>query len=173
MVAQIFTDIAETEIRVSWCHTATGYVSGHKFEVRNTIVCFSEGNPDNAKNLRTAVERCPEYFDAKREGAAKNMIVQNGNFPGLFQVSNPLNGSIYNVVMHPNKTYCECADHNYRKVECKHIKVVKLHIDNQSHPPLIQGYAGKARSAGRIKSNPNLDITEEQYLAISRASLGI
>ena len=29
--------------------------------------------------------------------------------------------------------------------------------------PMIRSYAGKAFSAGRIKSNPDMDITEEQY----------
>jgi hypothetical protein len=174
MVAQVFPkgNITDYEIRVSWCDVTTGYVSGHKFEIRNTIVCFDNETPDNAKNLRTAVERCPEYGDAKREGTAKNMIVQNGNFPGVYQVTNPLNGNIYNVVMHPNKTFCECPDHQYRGVECKHLRAVQHHIERQQQP-LMTGYAGKAFSSGRIKSNPNFDISDEQYLAISRASLGI
>ena len=41
--------------------------------------------------------------------------------------------------------------------------------------PVIRSYAGKAFSSGRIKSNPDLDITEEQYQKImsdARASLG-
>ncbi len=41
--------------------------------------------------------------------------------------------------------------------------------------PQIRSYAGKIASAGRIKSNPDLDITEEQYQKImsdARASLG-
>ena len=41
--------------------------------------------------------------------------------------------------------------------------------------PVIRSYAGKAFSAGRIKSNPDLDITEEQYEKIMndyRVSLG-
>lgn len=41
--------------------------------------------------------------------------------------------------------------------------------------PIIRSYAGKAFSAGRIKSNPDLDITEEQYEKIMndyRVSLG-
>lgn len=173
-MVHIFTDIASTEIRVSWCDVTTGYVAGHKFEIRNTIVCFNEGTPDNAKDLRTAVERCPEYGDAKRECLAENMIVQNGNFPGLFQVTNPLNGSIYNVVLHPNKTFCECPDHQYRSIECKHIKAVK-NLKPKAIPGL-HSYAGKARSAGRIKPAPNFDLTEDQYqetLKNARQSLGI
>ena len=47
---------------------------------------------------------------------------------------------------------------------------------NQPRPvPVIRSYAGKAFSSGRIKSNPDLDITEEQYQKImndARASLG-
>ena len=46
----------------------------------------------------------------------------------------------------------------------------------QTRPvPVIRSYAGKAFSAGRIKSNPDLDITEEQYEKIMndyRVSLG-
>ena len=46
----------------------------------------------------------------------------------------------------------------------------------QTRPvPVIRSYAGKAFSAGRIKSNPDLDITEEQYQKIMsdyRVSLG-
>jgi hypothetical protein len=41
--------------------------------------------------------------------------------------------------------------------------------------PEIRSYNGKIASAGRIKSNPDLDITEEQYQKImsdARASLG-
>lgn len=41
--------------------------------------------------------------------------------------------------------------------------------------PQIRSYAGKIASAGRIKSNPDLDITEEQYDKIMsdyRVSLG-
>jgi len=41
--------------------------------------------------------------------------------------------------------------------------------------PVIRSYAGKAFSSGRIKSNPDMDITEEQYQKImndARASLG-
>ena len=41
--------------------------------------------------------------------------------------------------------------------------------------PVIRSYAGKAFSAGRIKSNSDLDITEEQYQKIMsdyRVSLG-
>ena len=41
--------------------------------------------------------------------------------------------------------------------------------------PVIRSYAGKAFSSGRIKSNPDLDITQEQYEKImsdARASLG-
>ena len=40
---------------------------------------------------------------------------------------------------------------------------------------VIRSYAGKAFSAGRIKSNPDLDITQEQYQKIMsdyRVSLG-
>ena len=46
----------------------------------------------------------------------------------------------------------------------------------QTRPvPMIRSYAGKAFSSGRIKSNPDLDITEEQYEKIMndyRVSLG-
>ena len=41
--------------------------------------------------------------------------------------------------------------------------------------PVIRSYNGKIASAGRIKSNPDLDITEEQYQKIMsdyRVSLG-
>jgi saccharopine dehydrogenase-like NADP-dependent oxidoreductase len=41
--------------------------------------------------------------------------------------------------------------------------------------PMIRSYTGKAFSSGRIKSNPDLDITEEQYQKImsdARKSLG-
>ena len=41
--------------------------------------------------------------------------------------------------------------------------------------PMIRSYAGKAFSSGRIKSNSDLDITEEQYQKIMsdyRVSLG-
>ena len=41
--------------------------------------------------------------------------------------------------------------------------------------PVIRSYAGKAFSSGRIKSNPDLDITQEQYEKIMsdyRVSLG-
>jgi hypothetical protein len=42
--------------------------------------------------------------------------------------------------------------------------------------PVIRSYAGKAFSSGRIKSNPDLDITEAQYQEIMsdyRVSLGL
>ena len=46
----------------------------------------------------------------------------------------------------------------------------------QTRPvPMIRSYAGKAFSSGRIKSNPDLDITEDQYEKIMndyRVSLG-
>ena len=46
----------------------------------------------------------------------------------------------------------------------------------QTRPvPMIRSYAGKAFSSGRIKSNPDLDITQEQMdkiLSDARASLG-
>jgi hypothetical protein len=46
----------------------------------------------------------------------------------------------------------------------------------QTRPvPAMRSYAGKAFSSGRIKSNPDLDITEEQYEKIMndyRVSLG-
>ena len=46
----------------------------------------------------------------------------------------------------------------------------------QTRPaPVIRSYAGKAFSSGRIKSNPDLDITQEQMdkiLSDARASLG-
>ena len=46
----------------------------------------------------------------------------------------------------------------------------------QTRPvPAIRSYAGKAFSSGRIKSNPDLDITQEQMdkiLSDARASLG-
>ena len=46
----------------------------------------------------------------------------------------------------------------------------------QTRPvPVIRSYAGKAFSSGRIKSNPDLDITQEQYEKIMndyRVSLG-
>jgi hypothetical protein len=53
-------------------------------------------------------------------------------------------------------------------------------VTNQIRPqpvriPVIRSYAGKAFSAGRIKSNPDLDITEDQYDKIMsdyRVSLG-
>lgn len=179
MVAQIFPkgNITDYEIRVSWCDVTTGYVSGHKFEIRNTIVCFDNETPDNAKNLRTAVERCLEYGDAKREGTAKNMIVQNGNFPGVYQVTNPLNGNIYNVVMHPNKTFCECPDHQYRKVECKHLRAVKGHIKQSeikkvSFSQAWASWGGKPKSSGKLKAIYDYEITDEQ-LQISRDSLGV
>lgn len=41
--------------------------------------------------------------------------------------------------------------------------------------PVMRSYAGKAFSAGRVKSNPDMDITQEQMdkiLANTRASLG-
>lgn len=41
--------------------------------------------------------------------------------------------------------------------------------------PMIRSYAGKAFSAGRIKSNPDMDITQEQMdkiLSDTRKSLG-
>lgn len=41
--------------------------------------------------------------------------------------------------------------------------------------PMIRSYAGKAFSAGRIKSNPDMDITQEQYQKImsdTRKSFG-
>jgi hypothetical protein len=47
----------------------------------------------------------------------------------------------------------------------------------QTRPvPVIRSYAGKAFSSGRIKSNPDLDITEAQYQEIMsdyRVSLGL
>ena len=189
MVAQIFSknSIARFEIRVVWHDITTGFVNGVRFAVVDGMVTFPNHPTFNkeyeavkpstrnlAINLGRAVALTPQFQAAKRESKATNLNVVNGNFRGLFQVTNPLSGSIYNVVLRPGKTFCECPDHQYRKIECKHIKAVKKHQPKpETNLTLMPSYAGKARSAGRIKSNPDLDITEEQYLAISRASLGI
>ena len=180
-----FTDIAKFEIRVSWVNNTTGYVNGNRFSIVDGDIEFTNhptfNNPSAPKTTRQlslalayAVRHTPEFQTASRESKAVKLEVVNGSFPGVFQVHNPLNGSLYNVVLHPGKTFCECPDHQFRGVECKHIRAVKSkQPQTQPIPTLMQGYAGKARSQGRIKSNPDLDITEEQYLAISRASLGI
>lgn len=188
MVAQIFTDITHFEVRVVWHDKTTGFVNGNRFSITDGDVEFTNhqtfNNPKAPKRTRElslalafAVRKTPEFTEAKRESKAVELIVQNGNFPGLFQVHNPLNGSLYNVVLHPNKTYCECPDHQYRGVECKHIKAVKAKQPKpQAVPTLMPSYAGKARSQGRIKAAPDLDISEAQYqesLNTARASLGI
>lgn len=183
MVAQIFTDIKHFEIRVSWHDTTTGYVNGNRFQVEDNNVTFpghpTFNNPsvknktrDLALALAFAVRHTPEFTEAKRESKSLNLEVTNGNFPGLFQVHNPLNGSIYNVVLHPNKTYCECPDHQYRSIECKHLKAVKSKQPKPTPIPVMSSYAGKAFSAGRLKSIKSSDISDEQ-LDIARASLGI
>jgi hypothetical protein len=183
MVAQIFTDIKHFEIRVSWHDTTTGYVNGNRFQVEDNNVTFpghpTFNNPsvknktrDLALALAFAVRHTPEFTEAKRESKSLNLEVTNGNFPGLFQVHNPLNGSIYNVVLHPNKTYCECPDHQYRSIECKHLKAVKSKQPKPTPIPVMTSYAGKAFSSGRLKSIKASDISDEQ-LDIARASLGI
>ena len=191
MVAQIFSknSIARFEIRVVWHDITTGFVNGVRFAVVDGMVTFPNHPTFNkeyeavkpstrnlAINLGRAVALTPQFQAAKRESKATNLNVVNGNFPGLFQVTNPLSGSIYNVVLRPGKTFCECPDHQYRKLECKHIRVCLRYqpqIQPVAVPTLMPSYAGKARSVGRIKAAPDLDITKEQYLAISRASLGI
>lgn len=183
MVAQIFTDIKHFEIRVSWHDTTTGYVNGNRFQVEDNNVTFpghpTFNNPsvknktrDLALALAFAVRHTPEFQTASRESKSTGLIVQNGNFPGVYNVTNPLNGSIYNVVLHPNKTYCECPDHNYRKVECKHIKAVKSKQPQPKAVPVMTSYAGKAFSSGRLKAIKSSEISDEQ-LAIARASIGI
>lgn len=184
MVAQVFNNIAHSEIRVSWHDKTTGYVNGNKFEVVEGNITYPNHPTFNRSDVRPntrhlvlclshAVRKCSEFSDASRESKSTNLTVVNGNFPGLFQVTNPLNGNIYNVVLNPEKTYCECPDHQYRGVECKHLRAVKKHQPTQKTiPTLMPSYAGKARSQGRIKSNPGMDITDEQ-LANARASLGI
>ena len=188
MVAQIFTDIAKFEIRVSWHDATTGYVNGNKFEVIEGNVTFP-GHPtfnrfdvkpntrDLVLALAFAVRHTPEFSDEARESKSTQLIVVNGNFPGLFQVSNPLNGSIYNVVLHPNKTFCECPDHQYRSIECKHLRAVKGHIKSSevkkvSFDRAWTSWGGKPKSAGRIKPIYDYEISDEQ-LQISRDSLGI
>lgn len=188
MVAQIFTDIAKFEIRVSWHDATTGYVNGNKFEVVEGNITFP-GHPtfnrfDVRPNTRHlvlclshAVRKCSEFSDASRESKSTNLTVVNGNFPGLFQVSNPLNGSLYNVVLNENKTFCECPDHNYRKVECKHLRAVKNHIKQSeikkvSFDRAWSSWGGQPKSGGKLKAVYDYEITDEQ-LQISRDSLGI
>lgn len=165
MVAQIFHDIIDVEIRVSWCYATTGYVNGYKFEVDNEQIIFPGSDIDKTdrdlyRALQFAIRKTPEFTDAKRESKSNHLVVNNGNFPGVYNVFNPLNGNIYNVVLHPNKTYCECADHQYRSVECKHIKAVKKHINKALEPKLkLRSWnIGKLPSMGKIKA-----ITEDEW----------
>lgn len=54
-------------------------------------------------------------------------------------------------------------------------KILKPATTQTRPVPAMRSYAGKAFSSGRIKSNPDLDITEEQYQKIMsdyRVSLG-
>jgi SWIM zinc finger len=164
MVA-IFNDITATEIRVSWTSETTGYVSGYRFSVEDEQVVFPNSDIDKTdrdlyRALGLAVRKCSEFTDAKRESKSNHLIVNNGNFPGLYNVNNPLNGSVYNVVLHPNKTFCECSDHQYRSVECKHIKAVKRHINKALEPKLKLRSVGNGKlpSAGKLKS-----ITEDEW----------
>lgn len=191
MVAQIFSknNIARFEIRVVWHDITTGFVNGIRFAVVDGIVTFPNHPTFNkeyeavkpstrnlAINLGRAVALTPQFQAAKRESKTVQLTVQNGNFPGLFNVTNPLSGSIYNVVLRPGKTFCECPDHQYRKLECKHLRAVKKHQQPQIQPvavpTLMPSYAGKAFSSGRLKSIKASDISDEQ-LAMARASLGI
>lgn len=181
MVAQIFTDIADFEIRVSWHDATTGYVSGVKFQIEDDNVIFpghptfnnpSADDREISLALAFAVRHTPEFDDAKRFLKSTNLVVVNGNFPGVYSVNNPLNGSIYNVVLHPNKTYCECPDHQYRHIECKHIKAVKRHVEPAEKTPILMpSYHGKAISAGRLQPIKSSEITDEM-IADAKASLG-
>ena len=181
MVAQIFTDITTFEIRVVWHDATTGYVSGHKFQIEDDNVIFpghpTFNNPmaddrEISLALAFAVRHTPEFADAKRFLKSTHLVVTNGNFPGVYQVNNPLNGSIYNVVLHPNKTYCECPDHQYRSVECKHIKAVKKHVKpTEKTSTLMYAFNGKAVGTRRIKAVRDYEITDAM-IADAKASLG-
>lgn len=181
-MVHIFDDIAHFEIRVVWNDKTSGYVNGVRFAIEDDNNVIFPGHPtfnriDVKPRTRTlvlalafAVRHTPEFADAKRFLKSSHLVVTNGNFPGVYSVTNPLNGSIYNVVLHPNKTYCECPDHQFRGVECKHIKAVKAK-QPQPTPTLMPSYNGKAISAGRLKSIKASDITDEM-IADAKASLG-
>lgn len=176
-MVHIFDDITHFEIRVSWVYTTTGYVNGNRFSVEDDYVIFP-GHPtfntsnkkatrDLVRALSFAVRHTPEYNDAKRESKSTGLIVQNGNFPGVYNVNNPLNGSIYNVVLHPNKTYCECADHNYRKLECKHIRAAKKHIEKAEDLKKLANWNYTKKPKYRVIT----DITDAE-IAQAKADLG-
>lgn len=165
MVAQIFTDIIETEIRVVWHEKTAGYVSGLWFEIDNEQVIFPNSDIDQTdrdlyRALQIAIRRTPEFKEAKRESKSFHLIVTDGYFPGVYSVRNPLNGNIYNAVIHPDKTFCECADHQTRRSECKHLKAVKRHIQKALEPKLkLRNWTGK-QSAGKLRA-----ITEDEWYA--------
>lgn len=180
MVAQIFNDIAAFEIRVSWTSITTGYVNGVRFSVEDEIVTFPNHptfNDDNVKpntrnlviNLRRAVHLTPEFSDAKRESKSLYLNVQNGNFPGVYSVHNPLNGSLYDVVLNSTATYCNCKDNQFRNTECKHIRAVKRHIEKASQPPLKipSWYQASKKPFYRVVT----DISEAE-IAQAKADLG-
>lgn len=179
MVAQIFTDIISIEIRVSWSSLTTGYACGHWFEVENEEVTFPRSDIDKTdrdlfRALQLAIRKCPEFTDAKRESKSSHLVVNNGNFPGVYVVNNPLNGSVYNVVIGEQKTVCECPDHQFRNIECKHIKAVLKHQQKASQPPLkLHSWGtGKLPSVGKLKAVHDYEISDEQ-LQTARESLGI
>ncbi|WP_072717331.1 SWIM zinc finger family protein [Planktothrix tepida] len=178
-MVSIFNDITATEIRVSWVSATAGYVSGYKFEVDNEQVTFPGSDIDTTdrdlyRALGMAVRKTPEFTDAKRESKSNHLTVTNGNFPGVYSVFNPLNSSVYHVIIHPNKTFCECADHQYRNIQCKHIKAVKKHIEKALEPKLkLRSWnIGKLPSVGKIKAISESQITDEM-ISNARASLGI
>lgn len=179
MVAQIFHDIIDVEIRVVWHDATTGYTNGFLFEVDNEQIIFPGSDIDKTdrdlyRALQFAVRKTPEFTDAKRESKSNHLTVTNGNFPGVYSVFNPLNSSVYHVIIHPNKTFCECADHQYRNIQCKHIKAVKKYIEKALEPKLklrVWGN-GKLPSAGKLKAIHDYEITDEM-ISNARASLGI
>lgn len=171
MVARIFTDIIETEIRVSWMTVTTGYVSGIWFEIEDEDVNFPKSDIDKTdrdlyRALGIAVRRTPEYQASKRESKSNfiKVIKLSGD---RYEVRNHLNlNSIYEVVMNSSYT-CSCPDHQYRHTECKHIKAVKR--ESEKTPVAFTSFNGKALTPRlRIVS----DVTDAQ-IREARESLGI
>ena len=168
------------EIKVVWTSALEGYVNGLRFYISNTVILFRSGfksgkkkSFDRLNQFRRAITATPEYEEAKRECKAEDMIVHQGKNPDCYHVLNPLNGKLYDVVMH-GEGFCSCPDHTYRETRCKHIRAVENHLKFNSAPTLLPSFAGRSirmggRSGLKVVSESSVELTPTE----AKASIGL
>lgn len=73
-----------------------------------------------------------EIHDCREERAREILANPNTHIMRVndnhFQMKSLATGRIYDVTIKFSKWHCTCLDHKYRRIECKHIKVIKISI---------------------------------------------